>query len=297
MTAELSVGADQRCTRACPRKFVLASNMSKQNIVKLFAGLAVDERRHAVVAAMAEPRTRYIIAMTPRSGSSHLCDVLKNAKLMGRPGEMLSQLFIPNIAKSAPGRDPDEYLRQVMKATQSRTGISGLKASWFQFNDFTSAMAQPLAFKQFRFIHLTRRDLAAQAVSLYCATETNVFHTNIEHSETALGKLADLEYDFAKIKVWQEHILVQEKGWQQYFARHGIFPLAITYEDIEADVVAVARRIAAYIGRPRAAGEASAESIFRKIGERRNVEWAARFTLELDREQRAVEPAVLAGGE
>jgi trehalose 2-sulfotransferase len=260
--------------------------MAAQNVKKLFAKLPFDVVRHAEVAALDEPAPKYLIAMTPRSGSSFLCDVLKNTRLMGRPGEMLSQLFIPNIVKSAPGRTPDEYLGQVMRVIKSRNGVSGLKASWFQFNDFQLAMEDPSVFLKFRFIYLTRRDLAAQAVSLYRATESNVFHTNVEHSSTELGKLAALRYDFAKIKEWHTHILAQERGWQKFFAEHGIYPLAITYEDIESDVSLVAKRIAGYIGRPRAAQNATAESIFKKIGERANVEWAAQFTLDLDQELR-----------
>lgn len=265
--------------------------MSSKKITQLFASLPYDAARAAEVEAIPDPAPRYLIAMTPRSGSSHLCDVLKNTKLLGRPGEMLSQLFIPNIVKTAPGRDADEYLRQVMKVVRTRNGVSGMKASWFQFNDFQGALKDPEVFKGFRFVHLTRRDLAAQAVSLYCATASNVFHTNVDHTADERSKLAELQYDFAKIKEWHQHIVMQEKGWRDYFAAHNIFPLAITYEDIEDNVVDVINRIAHYIGRPRAGAAASAESIFRKIGDRRNVEWAARFTLDLDAERRANAPA------
>ncbi|MBN8285750.1 Stf0 family sulfotransferase [Zoogloea sp.] len=260
--------------------------MSSKNILKLFENLSLDEERRAAVAAIPEPAPRYLIAMTPRSGSSHLCDVLKNTKLLGRPGEMVSQMFIPNILKSAPAATPDEYLAQVMRVVRTRNGVSGMKASWFQFNDFRGAMQDESVFRSYRFIYLTRRDLAAQAVSLYCATSSNVFHTNVEHTTTEREKLANLDYDFQAIKRWHEHILAQELGWQAYFAKHNIFPLSINYEEIEHDVTAVVKRIAHFVGRPRAGESATSESIFRKIGDRRNVEWAARFTLELDAERR-----------
>lgn len=260
--------------------------MSGQKIAKLFEGIELDMVRYAKVAEIPDPAPRYLIAMTPRSGSSHLCDVVKNTNLMGRPGEMLSAQFIPNILKNAPGKNPDDYLQQVMKVVRTRNGVAGIKVSWFQFHEFCQAMKDPSVFEKFRFVHLTRRDLPAQAVSLYCATESNVFHTNVEHTSQETTKLATLDYDFEKIKQWYRHIEAQEIGWRQYFAKHNIFPLAVTYDEIEADVVAVTRRIAHFIGRPRAGNDAKSESIFRKIGERRNVEWAARFALELDAERR-----------
>lgn len=262
-----------------------------KHILKIFANLSLDEERRATVAAMADPQPRYLIAMTPRSGSSHLCDVLKNTKTMGRPGEMLSQLFIPNILKRAPGATPDEYLSQVMRVVRTRNGVSGIKASWFQFNDFRAAMQDESVFQSYRYIHLTRRDLAAQAVSLYCATASNVFHTNIEHTESEREKLQALQYDFLKIKEWHEHILAQEQGWRLFFAQHNIFPLSINYEEIEDDVTAVVRRMARYLDMPRAGESASSESIFRKIGNRRNIEWATQFALDLDTERRASQTA------
>jgi trehalose 2-sulfotransferase len=261
--------------------------MSLHKISKLFAAHTIDQERYDKVAAIAEPAPRYLIAMTPRSGSSHLCDVIKNTNLMGRPGEMLSAQFIPNILNSAPAKDADDYVGQVMKVIRTRNGVAGMKVSWFQFNEFCGAMQDPSVFLKYRFIHLTRRDLAAQAVSLYCATESNVFHTNVAHAAHEVEKLTRLVYDYAKILQWYRHIEAQEIGWRTYFAKHNIFPLALSYEEIETDVVAVTQRIAHYIGRPRAGNEAKSESIFRKIGERRNVEWAAQFTLDFDADRRA----------
>ena len=133
--------------------------MSSKHIAELFSQLPFDEARHAQVSAIDEPSPRYLIAMTPRSGSSHLCDVLKNTGRLGRPGEMLSREFIPNIVKSAPGRDADDYLATVMRVIRTPNGVSGLKASWFQFDHFRGAMRDPSVFDKFKVIYLTRRNL------------------------------------------------------------------------------------------------------------------------------------------
>jgi trehalose 2-sulfotransferase len=266
--------------------------MAQNSIKSIFTSPNVDTTKYERLKAVEDPAVRYIIAMTPRSGSSHLCDVIKTGKLLGRPGEMLSRDFIPNILKNVPGHTPDEYLSHVFRALRSSTGISGIKCSWFQFKDFRAAMTAPDVVDNMRYIYLTRRDLTAQAVSLYRATQTKVFHTNVEHSAESLAKLDELPYDYEQIKFWRTHIKTQETGWQRFFVEKNIFPLYIQYEDIDANVAAVAQRIAAYIGRPRAAREVQPEaSIFRKISSRKSVEWTARFDLEYDAELRAQQAA------
>lgn len=264
-----------------------------QNPVKsIFASPKIDATKYDRLKALEDPAVRYVIAMTPRSGSSHLCDVIKTGKLLGRPGEVLSRDFIPNILKNVPAHTPDEYFTHVFRALRSSTGISGIKASWFQFKDFRAAMATPDVVDSLRYVYLTRRDLTAQAVSLYRATQTKVFHTNVEHSAESLAKLDELPYDYEQIKYWRNHIEVQEVGWQRFFVEKNIFPLCIHYEDIDANVSAVTQRIAAYIGRPRAAREVQPEaSIFRKISSRKSVEWTARFDLEYDTEVRSQQEA------
>lgn len=249
-------------------------------IKKIFANQEINEKRLKQVEALVDPITKYIIAITPRSGSSHLCDVLKNTQALGRPGELLPKEFIPNILKRAPARTPDDYLQNVLKVLQSDNGVSGLKASWFQFNTFCQDLENPSILRQFKYIYLTRKDTAAQAVSLYAATESSVFHTNKSHADEAIEKLEKLQYDFEKIAFWHHHISVQEEGWMRFFATD-ILPLHISYEEIDNDVASVGKQIAAYLGVKDARIDAMKnDSIFNKIGDSRNTEWTQRYLSE-----------------
>ncbi len=249
-------------------------------IHQIFSNPAVDHDRLKQIAALPEPRSRFLLAITPRSGSSYLCDVMAKIKLFGVPGEILNQEFIPKIIQRIPGNTPEEYLRNVMRFRRTKNGISGLKASWFQFRNFIEAMSDHSYLEGFKYIYLTRRDLAAQAVSLYKATETSVFHTNIQHSEEAVTKLLSLEYDYEKIKGWYTHIDKQEKGWQAYFDENHISSLCLTYEEIDKDIFAVLKRIAAFIGvDPNNVKMPEESSVFEKIRDHRNIEWAHRFSM------------------
>lgn len=234
-----------------------------------------------------KPRIRYVIAITPRSGSSYLCDLLKASKRFGRPDELINQEFLPNFIKRYGGETPDEYLRNVMRRTQTGNGVTGLKASWFQFSNFIESMDKKAYLKSFRYIYLFRRDLAMQAVSLYKATESGVFHTNIAHGDSSIRKLSHLDYDFEKINYWYKHIEQQEAGWRQFFDARGIFPLTITYEEIDSDPLLTMRRIARFVGvNPENVRMPEKESVFRKVSDERNRDWACRFVLELQTKQK-----------
>lgn len=250
-------------------------------INKIFEMKNIDEESLYQTSQIAPPTTRFIIAITPRSGSSLLCDVLKNTNLFGRPDELLSQEFLPEILTKIPGRNPDEYLQNALKRLKSKNGASGIKASWFQFKAFADSMKDSSSLLNFKYIYLARHDLFSQAVSLYKATSTTVFHTNIKHSQAALNKLENLDYNYKIINYWYRHIRAQETGWKQYFEDNKISPLCISYEEIADDIVAVVKHIAEFIGvEDKAAKSCSSSSIFKKVGDESNVQWAQRFSFE-----------------
>ena len=248
---------------------------------EIFNFLPSDLNRLQELAEQAAPRSRYIIAITPRSGSTYLCDRVKATGRLGCPEELLGQLSLKNYLKKIPARNPDEYLRNAMRIKKTANNISGLKASWFQFEKFIAAMDNQDYLIGFKFIYLTRRDLAAQAVSLYKATASSVFHTDKKHDAEPLKRLNELEYDYEAIKLWYEHIVAQEQGWKHYFYQHRIFPLSLTYEDIENDLLAVLKHIAAFVGvKPERIHLPEEPSAFQKISDSRNQKWARQFVLD-----------------
>jgi LPS sulfotransferase NodH len=230
-----------------------------------------------------DPRTCYLIAITPRSGSTYLCDVLTQTKRLGRPQEWLGASSIPKrIDKNMPGRSPEEFLRNALRVTKSKNNVAGLKASWFQFNDFKQALGNQEALKKFKYIYLTRRDLAAQAVSLYKATKSGIFHSDSQTNEEDLKKLSALPYDFAAIKYWYDHIVVQEKGWQHYFYEQNIYPCCIYYEDIEEDLQTVLKRFAIYVSvQPNNVILSNQPSNLQKLRNEISHEWTQRFQTDL----------------
>lgn len=254
------------------------------NVACFYGDMECSVERLTQLDCQIEPRRRYLVAMTPRSGSSYLCHVMEKTKRLGVPGEYLNKDFIPEILKTIPGRTSSEYFRNVEKEKKSQNGVYGLKASWFQFESFYRSLNDVSCLAKYRYIYLTRRNLAAQAVSLYKATETNIFHTNIKHDEGNRRALDKLEYDFVKINQWYEHIVMQERGWRNYFLEHKISPCYVTYEEIDEDIGSVVKRIAQFVGvNPDKVSLPAAPSIFTKVSDARNLDWACRFMLERER--------------
>lgn len=248
---------------------------------EVFRGDDCNVDRLVEIDCIADPQCRYIIAMTPRSGSSYLCNVLEKTKCLGIPGEVINHEFMPEIIKKIPGRTPGEYFRNVSRVRKTKNDVYGLKCSWCQFEDFVNLMGGNTFLDGYKFIYLTRRNHSAQAVSLYKATASSVFHTNVTYDHFAVKKLEELEYDYNEIDKWYEHIIMQEKGWQEYFRSNRISPFCVSYEEIDENISQVVMSIALYLG----VGTdnvimPSEPSVFTKVSDQRNAEWASRYLLE-----------------
>ena len=73
------------------------------SIEELFSNLIIDEKLHQEILNIKDPKTIYVIAITPRSGSSYLCDIMKSSKILGSPGEFLPPVFMQKILSEVLG--------------------------------------------------------------------------------------------------------------------------------------------------------------------------------------------------
>jgi hypothetical protein len=92
------------------------------------------------------------------------------------------------------------------------------------------------AFPNLRYVWLTRRDKARQAISYFQAIragkERNLadeaFDTS-QHSEA-------LNFDFAAIEHLERMLIEHESHWQRYFEQSDIEPLVLVYEELKDDI-------------------------------------------------------------
>ncbi len=79
-------------------------------------------------------------------------------------------------------------------------------------------------------VYIDRRDVFAQAVSMYLAQTTKVWHKKGEPAEaTPPAPLLDCDYE--KLKGHVNDFLAEKEQWQAFFRHYKITPIRIDYED------------------------------------------------------------------
>ena len=200
------------------------------------------------------PNIEYLVCITPRSGSSWLTEMLSKTKILGNPEEWFNPGNLPGIIKNSyPCLDPIEYFDCIKKTQCTNNKVFGMELSFFQYRIVKMALdlvekeasLRLLNLKNIKTIYLYRLDLVAQAVSLYRAVETGMFHS-VQQNASEKGAI-NFDYLEEKIWNWLIHILQQEFGWQQNFQKQGVSPLWLTYEEMWSNPNLTKLRIINYI--------------------------------------------------
>jgi LPS sulfotransferase NodH len=214
--------------------------------------------------------TSYLVCATPRSGSTLLDESLKSTGVAGRPEEFFEARVRTGRPRTAAGyfRDPsapdigdilgdpeklghapeyssldgvEDYADHIERAFQLGTtpnGVFGAKLMWMHLGDFAEFAGRlpayrglaleellPTVFPRPRYVWVTRRDKVRQAVSLWKAIQTEAWRGDAnpadhepKYHQEALDHL---------VKMLADH----DTNWESFFARAGIQPLVISYED------------------------------------------------------------------
>lgn len=181
------------------------------------------------------PLTRgYAICAEPRAGTVFLCRLLTATGRLGKPAEY----FHRAERARALLRDPAELDRLAARAA-TPNGVYGLKVFSAHF-DLVARTRWTERLPGLAFVHVRRRDLLGQAVSLARAIQTGQYKAD---SEAA----AEPRYDPHLIADCLARTAYGQARWESWFARNGLDVLRLDYEDVaerpEAAVAAVARRV------------------------------------------------------
>lgn len=244
----------------------------------------------------------YIIYGTPRSGSTLLGGMLANAG-SGRAHSYFGRPWILDFARYlgvANDGDVDgldfnrRYLEAVLTEGKAGSDIFGIRVMFDTVDDLTARL-DPLfpglesgpqrferAFGRPLYIHLSREDRVAQAVSLYKAAHTGLWHRAADGSEMErTAPHQDAGYDAERIGASVAELSAQDRGWREWFAEHGIAPLQLEYEDLSRDPRFGLRKVLTALGRDASLADDSAPTTAR-LADEESARWVARF-----REQRS----------
>ena len=242
----------------------------------------------------------YFLCATPRSGTTLLCDLLSGAGQAGRPQSYYRRQDIERRAAAwglRPGDFPDPrefdlaYLRAVLRDGTGETGVFGLRIMWGTVGELaerlrwlhphaTTAALFEKIFGPLVYVHVSRRDKVAQAISLLKAEQSGLWHVAADGSERQrAAPPAPVRYDADRIAELVGDLECDDEAWNRFFATHGIAPVRLEYEALadcpraELQKVLVALRLP-----PELADSLSAQTS--KMADRESVAWAERFRRE-----------------
>jgi len=179
----------------------------------------------------------YLITGTPRTGGNFLTALLTERGL-GQPDEYL-RLRDRLIHKWK--IRPTEFFPALWKR-QSSNGIFGMKVHWGEviLLDIDPTDLLPPG-PRWRFVHMYREDLSAQAISWKTAVTTGDWFTPQRPKIQATGE--EIEYT-------RTEILRSEWRWATWYDQQGLQPLVVRFEDLVAHPEDTADQVVRYLSTP-----------------------------------------------
>jgi LPS sulfotransferase NodH len=236
-----------------------------------------------------QPKSCYFICGTPRSGSTLFAEALEATGLAGRPREFFDKGFEPFWFENLGITSPGEYFDKILEAGTTPNGVFGAKLLWYQTEHLALRLGKPLAdigedvlaktFPNLRYIWITRRDKARQAVSYYKAIQTDVWWRIRGDENGPAGKGEDqVPFDFAEIDRLARLVTEYDANWKHFFERRAIEPHVITYEGLNAELGATVLNALRWLGVTTPPGFAHAEPRLIKQANALSEAWVKRYS-------------------
>ena len=182
----------------------------------------------------------YFVAFSGRTGSSWLCDLLKQTSRLGRP---LEHFCVDEQDRLLPNPTWDSatwttHYAEYLRHTPTNNGVSGAKVSWHQWSRLRVGLGRTPDVQAW--VWLRRRDKLRQAISAY-KNERN------RQSVLRVGEtlLPDPPYDEARILLLAMSFEDEDTLWSNFFARRSY--LELWYEELIVDPGLAVQRVADYL--------------------------------------------------
>ncbi len=248
--------------------------------------LASQRRRYAEQVPTAGPSTWpalegcLAVLCASRSGSTLLCREIESRYRFRRINESLR---LDRLAKLAATKS----LASV-EASIAETVRMDSEAGWFGFKAGAEALLVgetsgflPANLDRFRLILLVRRDLVAQAVSLTKAQQTTIWHSN----QIAKRAPEDTHYSAAQLAQSLRRVLAALETLRLYAKAARVPSARLFYEDFaEGDPSTIGAACDGLALPRRNARRTVPWRQVARIGDAVNLEWAGRFTADMDSE-------------
>jgi LPS sulfotransferase NodH len=227
-------------------------------ILRLFADVFVNLMLDRYLLDASEykiklPKISYAILTTPRSGSTFLCATLQSTKIAGFPTEHLRQpsAVLTQFCKF----DYLRYLQLLMSYKTTSSEVFGTKiiSHFLQVFQTNSLEFDELIQKYFsKFIYLVRRDKIAQAVSIFLAQKTDVWHILSEQqSKEYSDRVEQININDTHLEEINKNylfLLKQEAYLEKILKTYQLSPLIIEYEQLVNNTEEEVSKVLKYLG-------------------------------------------------
>lgn len=175
--------------------------------------------------------TTVVVCFTNRCGSTYVCSALSELGLAGAPNSHLNYEYLNHDAvaeyQQADGHESfEDYLRWCSGHHRGRAGAWTLKASVRQLNFLIETDLLWRMSPRVVFIRVRRRNVVAQAVSLWTAAQDGRW-TSLHGPATAGDLVLD---EIAVLKIVRQ-VYEDNSAFDMLFELHGITPVEVWYED------------------------------------------------------------------
>jgi LPS sulfotransferase NodH len=241
------------------------------------------------------PTASLFVCMTPRTGSSYLCDALKATHLTGIPEEYYT---VANISELLAMHNTSDFLdahKKIIQRGMTTNGYFAAKLSTGRggFEQMAEMLAEinrgknddsttqiKTAFPNLKCIFLTRRNKVRQAVSWWKAVQTNQYVLRAGDSKVANDKLI---YNYDAISDLLQQSTIREAGWQAFFEAMDITPHTVVYEDLMSDFEGSMRHLLDALDL-QDVEVPSTERTVRSQSDELSIEWIERYRQEVQKD-------------
>jgi len=230
-----------------------------------------------------------------------LCDLLTDTGIAGRPNSFFrresflewANHFNVSIAKWSDKHEFDQsYLSAALRQGTGGTSVFGMRLMWESIGDLSKRLDSfypnlpsdsarfRSAFGALRYLHLSREDKVAQAVSLLRAEQTGLWHVFADGTERERLKSGQVPvYNADKLLELVSTLKEDDVAWTNWFAQQVVEPVCLTYEALSAEPQAVLGTLLSSLGLDSANAK-TVEPRTAKLADSESCEWVTRFKTE-----------------
>lgn len=234
----------------------------------------------------------YMICSSPRTGSTLLCELLSSTGVAGTPHSYFRAQDMAWRAAEWGLSTPytvSDYLNALRQFTATANGVVGLRVMWGSLDGIVSELQLPQgkpdqraqleqALGPMRYIHLERKDLLGQAISLYRAEVSDYWHSTQTQAPRRTAS-----YNFDEIARRIDSLRRDNAAWRQWFQEHGMIPFSLSYEELDANPIQSTEKLLQYLELDYDVSRISAPN--QKLADQSTERWRARYLAEAQNAQ------------